>query len=559
VRPSRSVEDIPLSVERAIRCLQIDVATAELVTRLRERGIRSILLKGPALSSWLYKHDGARSYIDCDLLVRPDDFATVEEMLRGSGFNLFGIQAIPGDWPRHARTWLRADGFDVDLHSTLFGVTASPADTWDELAADTELLRVGGVETEILRPVARALVVALHAAKDGGRESKPCEDLRRAIERLSVEDWQATAQLARRLGAVQAFSMGLSRVPEGRELVTTLGVQAGTSTALALRRRGAPPLSAGLDWMLTSPGTKGKIKLVARKLFPPVAFLRAWSPIARRGWLGLAAAYAWRPLWVLLRTGPALFAWAQARSEALQEGITSGNRVAPGEGTKPPPTLAYVCRQDFLIERCAAQSVLHMGFLAETERPLQERLELVAAPHSLNSRIQAVASTVVGIDLSDEAIAYLEQHGMNDVYAADVERLSDSNIPRSLRFSVVLAGDIIEHLSSPGRMLEEVKPFLEPSGQMIVTTPNCFGLPNFLRFLLGRYREGSDHVQSYSQFTLANLLCRHGWRVSEVYTGYQERAESANGRVLFNLVRRFLSRFPQFGGTLIFVCDPVHE
>jgi hypothetical protein len=47
-----------------------------------------------------------------------------------------------------------------------------------------------------------------------------------------------------------------------------------------------------------------------------VSFIRAWSPLARRGRVGLAVAYAYRPLWVLWRVGPAVWALARARKQA---------------------------------------------------------------------------------------------------------------------------------------------------------------------------------------------------------------------------------------------------
>jgi hypothetical protein len=55
---------------------------------------------------------------------------------------------------------------------------------------------------------------------------------------------------------------------------------------------------------------------VLGKTFPPPAFMRAWSPLARRGALGLALAYAWRPVWLVVHSGAAVRAWRRARRSA---------------------------------------------------------------------------------------------------------------------------------------------------------------------------------------------------------------------------------------------------
>jgi SAM-dependent methyltransferase len=222
----------------------------------------------------------------------------------------------------------------------------------------------------------------------------------------------------------------------------------------------------------------------------------------------------------------------------------------------------YVCREDFLLERCTGRDVLHLGFLGETLAALDERLRWVASPQSLHWRMGRTAQRVVGVDLDGEAIGALRQAGLEDVYAANVECLDKSELPRSARFSVIVAGDLIEHLSNPGRMLESIKAFLAPGGVLILTTPNAYGLPNYLRFLRGVFREGADHVQSYSQFTLTHLLNRHGWVAVEMHTCHQERASRMSGQMTFQLGKRLLDRAPKLGGTLLVVCrlqDPARS
>jgi hypothetical protein len=179
-------------------------------------------------------------------------------------------------------------------------------------------MSVGGVDVDVLAPYARALVLALHTAKDGPRIAKARHDLGHAIDRLPPDLWIETVRLAGQVAALGGLAAGLRLVvPSGVELADRLGLSKQAPLEIAIRSKGgAPALSLGIDWLVSRPGLRGKGRLVLRKFFPPVSFIRAWSPLARRGRVGLVAAYAYRPLWVLWRVGPALRALARARRGA---------------------------------------------------------------------------------------------------------------------------------------------------------------------------------------------------------------------------------------------------
>jgi Uncharacterised nucleotidyltransferase len=320
----------------AIRTLTVDLLTGRVISRLRQAGIPTILLKGPAIARWLYDEGAARSYVDTDLLLAPDDLPAAERLLASLGYEPEGHGTIPNDWPRHARTWLHADSTNVDLHRTLVGVGVDPAELWKVLSEQTETMRVGGVDVDVLRPPARALVLALHAAKDGGRIAKVRHDLGHAVERLPLDLWEETSALASRLNATSSLAAGLRMTARGEVLAAELRLPSETVMGLALRTTGAPPLAVGIDWLFTAAGTKRKLLLVARKLVPPPTFLRAWTPLARRGRLGLAAAYVWRPVWVIWRSGPALWAWWQARRKVAKS--RSGAQGELDSRVRRPPS-----------------------------------------------------------------------------------------------------------------------------------------------------------------------------------------------------------------------------
>lgn len=296
-------------ISAAAVALAMDVAALEVVKLLGRAGLRSILLKGPALARWLYDDPSERRYNDIDLLVEAARFRDAERALAAAGFRF-------ADGAEHARSWIRKDGASVDLHFTLSGIKAPPDHVWALLSGQTEALAITGGTVDMLTPSARAFIVALHAAHHGIRAAKPYGDLVRALERVDLETWQRAAALAERLDALPAFAAGLRLAPEGVELASTLRLETHRSAELALRTAGPPPTATGYLRFAQAPGFRAKVTLLRHEFFPPPTFLRAAYPVARRGPAGLAAAYAWRPLFLLWHSIPALLAWRRARRSA---------------------------------------------------------------------------------------------------------------------------------------------------------------------------------------------------------------------------------------------------
>ncbi len=289
--------------------LSVDRLTAEVTHALRRRGVDSILLKGPSIATWLYDDDSVRSYGDCDLLVASRQIPVAQEVLRELGF---ADMMTPLAHPRmESHDWRRGED-SVDLHSTLIGIHAHPDVVWNTLSVMTETARVGGAEVRVLSVPARALHVALHAAQHGRADQKPLEDLRRAIDAVQDETWFEVAAVAERLEATEALATGLRLLPAGATVASRLGLDFAASIESYLRVEDVP-LALGFAHLKATQGFKARLLVVLRELFPTVAFMRWWAPLARRGPAGLIAAYCWRPLWLLARAVPGFWAWRRAR------------------------------------------------------------------------------------------------------------------------------------------------------------------------------------------------------------------------------------------------------
>jgi hypothetical protein len=296
--------------------LHADVVTVEVVSRFRQAAIEPILLRGPTLARWLYHDLADRTYIDVDLLVRRIDVARAEAILSVLEFQdrtVAGV--IAGDRPAYAHTWVRpSDGATVDLHYTLHGIGAPPDIVFEAFfRGQTEPFALGPLDVTALRPPGRAFVVALHAAAHGAGVGKPLNDLRRALEQVPVETWQESAALAGQLQAREAFATGLRLFSAGEEIAESLGLSGEASTETVLRAATPPPMALGFEWLARTPGGWQRARLVVRKSVPSPSFMRAWSPLAARGKMGLLMAYVYRLAWLAQHSVPGLVAWLRAR------------------------------------------------------------------------------------------------------------------------------------------------------------------------------------------------------------------------------------------------------
>jgi 2-polyprenyl-3-methyl-5-hydroxy-6-metoxy-1,4-benzoquinol methylase len=167
----------------------------------------------------------------------------------------------------------------------------------------------------------------------------------------------------------------------------------------------------------------------------------------------------------------------------------------------------------------------------------------------LHSKLREVTKDLVGIDYDKLTIEELKTIGYSEIIYGDVESLDVITIPKT--FDIIVCGDLIEHLSQPGKMLEGVKPFMNQSTEIIITTPNAFGILNFIRNIFNRYKEGNDHVLSFNIYTLRNLLKRHGFIIKDTFTCYNKPPNKKLERLIFAVGSQLFNIFPKYGGTLL--------
>jgi hypothetical protein len=296
--------------------LVLDAALAEVVSGLAARGLRAVLLKGPAIARWLYDDPLARRYGDIDLLVDPARLTEVEAAVAALGF-----ARVQGAAPHHA-VWDRPGPVPVrlELHHTLYWARCTDAVVWSTLSCDTAELVIAGERVDVPSLPARLLVIALHAAQHGRDFTHALSDLDLALERVEPSAWRGAAELAERFGALEPFGGGLRLRPRGAQLADALGIPDTGSRELVLRLRTPPATAMGFERLVTAAGARRRVRLLASELVPSPGFMRLWQPMGRRGRLGLAVAYLWRPLWLLWKAPDGLRAWWAAQRRTTGSG-----------------------------------------------------------------------------------------------------------------------------------------------------------------------------------------------------------------------------------------------
>jgi SAM-dependent methyltransferase len=216
----------------------------------------------------------------------------------------------------------------------------------------------------------------------------------------------------------------------------------------------------------------------------------------------------------------------------------------------------YCSRWAFIVDRCKGKSVLHLGFVGETDGPLHVKVDAFGDQRVLHPLLTRTASEVVGVDRDERAVEGIRSKFQADgLLVGDVEHLEQ--LPLDRTFDVILFGDLIEHLSCPGLALEGVRRFMSPRSELILSTPNAFALLANVRFTLGRFHEGNEHVAAYSKFTLPALLERHHLRMTELYTCFNRPPQSWTGRLKFSIGTPFFKAMPDRGGTLLAVARQI--
>jgi len=142
----------------------------------------------------------------------------------------------------------------------------------------------------------------------------------------------------------------------------------------------------------------------------------------------------------------------------------------------------------------------------------------------LHGFIRKHAKDVVGIDIEKEGVNYLKNKGLDVRY----EDAQDFDLDE--KFDVIVAGEIIEHLSNFEGFIKSMKKHMKDNSRIIITTPNPFFIRRFIDILLfGKLKaRNEEHTCWLDEQSLRELMRRYDLRNEDTFFVVGGKARYAN-------------------------------
>ena len=176
-------------------------------------------------------------------------------------------------------------------------------------------------------------------------------------------------------------------------------------------------------------------------------------------------------------------------------------------------------RVSFLEDRVRGRNVLDIGCVAHATTRLND-------DRWLHGRLARAARSCVGVDLLKEGVEAVVEAGFDAV----VHDLSTGLGPLKDRgpFEVIVAGELIEHITDLDMVFQTAANGLTEDGQLILTTPNPFSPQRVRAGQLGIVWENVDHVSYLFPSGIAELAERNGLLLLEAATTEPKRGRPGN-------------------------------
>lgn len=166
--------------------------------------------------------------------------------------------------------------------------------------------------------------------------------------------------------------------------------------------------------------------------------------------------------------------------------------------------MVYKNKYDWMLKYIRDKEVLDLGCV-------NHNLDKTKEDNWLHGKIVKDAKRVVGVDYLEDEVKALNKLGY-DVICMNVETMKLQE-----KFKLIVAGDIIEHLSNYGQFIERVKEHLDGNGIFLLSTVNPVNLFRFIRQLfLGYCGANKEHTCWFTEQVLKQLMDRYGFEIVDI-------------------------------------------
>jgi 2-polyprenyl-3-methyl-5-hydroxy-6-metoxy-1,4-benzoquinol methylase len=215
--------------------------------------------------------------------------------------------------------------------------------------------------------------------------------------------------------------------------------------------------------------------------------------------------------------------------------------------------IELVERVEFLKEACVGKKVLHLGC---TNYPYTK--DSIDNNMLLHFEMAKVAKELYGFDFDQAGIDVLREAGTEKLFRVNLENLAE--VPLDETFEIIIAGEMIEHLSNPGLFLSGIKRFMNQETKLLITTINAYcGMRNVIYALRGKGGKNEpvhpDHVAYYSFATLKLIIEREKLALQKFSFYDIGREHRPHNTWYWNLVNDVCVKFaPQLADGVIAEC-----
>jgi 2-polyprenyl-3-methyl-5-hydroxy-6-metoxy-1,4-benzoquinol methylase len=161
----------------------------------------------------------------------------------------------------------------------------------------------------------------------------------------------------------------------------------------------------------------------------------------------------------------------------------------------------------FIVKYSQGKDVLDIGCVCHNPESYKSK-------YWVHKAIKEVARSLIGVDLYQDGVEYLQKLGFN-VVTADAQCFELGK-----KFDVIVAGDIIEHLEDFHGFLKSCKKHMHKDSRLLISTPNPWYWRNIIKAALNKeVNNNPEHTCWLCVRTLRQLVNRHGMDIGEIQFG----------------------------------------